>query len=66
VGASEGVEEGDVEEGAGASRGGRGRKLHALAGRLDTRAKIWERRRCWVCVSYERREGLESVQEGGR
>jgi hypothetical protein len=29
-----------------------GRKLQALVGRLETRVKIWERRRCWVWVSW--------------
>ena len=38
-----------VEDGA--RRGGRGRKLHAEAERMDTRWKIWDKRDCWVAVS---------------
>lgn len=34
-----------------ARRGGRGRKLHAEFGRLATRVKISEMRRCWTLVS---------------
>lgn len=46
----------EVEEGEGVlfwdRRGGRGRKLQAEAGRAETRVKIWERRDCWVVVSW--------------
>jgi hypothetical protein len=40
-------------EGGGARRGGRGRKLQEPGGRLDTRVKISEMRRCWTDVSYQ-------------
>jgi hypothetical protein len=35
----------------GASRGGRGRKLHEEEGRLETRVNISDMRRCWTDVS---------------
>lgn len=38
--------------GGGARRGGRGRKLHEVDGRCETRVKISEMRRCWTLVSY--------------
>jgi len=41
-----------LEEGGGARRGGRGRKLQEPGGRFDTRVKISEMRRCWTEVSY--------------
>jgi hypothetical protein len=42
----------EVEDAA--RRGGRGRKLQEPAGRLETRVKISEMRRCWMLVSCKR------------
>lgn len=42
----------ELEEDAGARRGGSGRKLHEDAGRAETRVKISDMSRCWTAVSY--------------
>lgn len=49
---SEGEDELALELLAPARSGGSGRKLQAEFGRLDTRVKISEMRRCWTAVSW--------------
>lgn len=41
----------DVDVDEEARRGGRGRKLQAELGRVETRVKISDMRRCWTAVS---------------
>ena len=44
-------DEAAAAEGGGWRRGGRGRKLQAEGGRVDTWVKISVMRRCWTAVS---------------
>ena len=55
-----------VVVGGGRRRGGKGRKLHAEGGRVETVVKISEIRRCWRVVSYEEKELAEDLKRGKR
>jgi len=58
---------GEELEEEGARRGGRGRKLHAEAGRADTSVKIWARRDCCVVVScHEQCQFVVNCKSWGR